>query len=124
MLAKVAGIAQLFPAVVLGLDSGRVTTPGAFAGMAAGISVAMLLMLTGRDPYSGVNAGFIALCCNFAVTAAISSLTRVQGPGFDETVLPLLAHGQATSPADLSRTMGDSVSSAGLNLAAILIRSV
>jgi len=85
-----AGIAQLFPGVVLGLYSRRVTTSGVFAGMAAGISVAMFLWLTGRDPYHSVNAGFIALCCNFAVTGIVSLLTRVHGSGFDET-LPALA---------------------------------
>jgi SSS family solute:Na+ symporter len=86
-----AGIAQLFPGVVLGLYSRRVTTPGVFAGMAAGICVAVFLMLTGRDPYYGVNAGFIALCCNFAITGMVSLLTRVRVAGFDDTRLALAA---------------------------------
>jgi len=62
LLLGFAGIAQLFPGVVLGLYSRRVTTSGVFAGMTAGICVAMFLMLTGRDPYYGLNAGLIALC--------------------------------------------------------------
>jgi SSS family solute:Na+ symporter len=79
------GVAQLFPGVVLGLYSKRVTTAGVFAGLATGISIAAFLMLTGRDPYRGLNAGFIALCLNFAVTGVVSFFTRVCVAGFDET---------------------------------------
>src|SRR5215472_476979 len=86
LLLGFAGIAQLFPGVVLGLFSKRVTTSGGFARIAAGLVIAMLLMLTGRDPYYGVHAGFIALCCNFAVAAVISLLTRVRVSGFDERI--------------------------------------
>jgi len=68
LLLGYAGIAQLFPGVVLGLFSKRVTTPGVLAGLATGISIAAILMLTGRDPYRGLNPGFIALCANFVVT--------------------------------------------------------
>jgi SSS family solute:Na+ symporter len=62
-----------------------VTTAGVFAGLASGISAAAFLMLTGRDPYRGLNAGFIALCLNFAVTGVVSSFTQVRVAGFDET---------------------------------------
>jgi SSS family solute:Na+ symporter len=85
-LMGVAAVAQFFPGVVLGLFSKRVTTSAVFAGMATGISVAVFLMLRGRDPYLGLNAGFIALCCNFAVTGVVSLLTRVRVAGFDEIV--------------------------------------
>ena len=54
--------------------------------MAAGISIAVLLFLTGRDPYYGVNAGFIALCCNFLVTVVVSVLTRAPAFSFDESL--------------------------------------
>jgi len=63
-----------------------VTTSAVFAGMVAGISVALILMLTGRDPYFGFNAGFIALCSNFAVTGLASLVTKVRTTGFDEIV--------------------------------------
>jgi solute:Na+ symporter, SSS family len=54
------GVAQLFPGVVLGLFSRRVTTTcGLFAGLVTGISVATFLMLTGRDPYMGLNAAYV-----------------------------------------------------------------
>ena len=79
-----AGVAQLFPGVILGLFSRRVTTPGIFAGMATGIAVAAILMLTGRDPYLGLKAGFIALCFNFAVTGVASLLMPIHTGGFDE----------------------------------------
>ena len=85
-LLGVAGVAQLFPGVVLGLFSKRVTTAGVVAGMFTGISITVALMLTGRDPYHGLNAGFIALCLNFAVTAAVSLLKPVAVAGFDETI--------------------------------------
>ena len=78
-----AGVAQFFPGVVFGLFSRRVTTYGVFAGMAVGILVALFLMLSGRDPYHGLNAGLIALAINFAVTAVVSKLTPAPTMGFD-----------------------------------------
>jgi solute:Na+ symporter, SSS family len=89
LLLGYAGVAQFLPGVVFGLYSRRVTTTGVFAGMATGLSIALFLMLTGRDPYMGVNAGFIALCFNFAVTGVVSLFTTVQTSGFDE-ILPAL----------------------------------
>jgi SSS family solute:Na+ symporter len=86
-----AGVTQLFPGVVLGLFSKRVTTAGVFAGLVTGISIAALLMLTGRDPYHGLNAGFIALGFNFAVTLAVSVVTPVHVSGFEEPALVMAA---------------------------------
>ncbi len=84
LLLGYAGVAQLFPGVMLGLYSRRVTTAGIFAGLATGIGVASFLMLTKHDPYHGWNAGFLALCLNFAVVAGISLVTPVRIAGFDE----------------------------------------
>ena len=98
LLLGFAGVAQLFPGVVLGLYSRRVSTPGVFAGMAVGISLAVFLMLTGRDPYYGVNAGFVALCCNFALTAVITLLWPVRIAQFEET-LPILDGSQSGDSA-------------------------
>jgi solute:Na+ symporter, SSS family len=84
LLLGYSGVAQLFPGVVLGLFSKRVTTWGVFAGLAVGIAVDATLTLSGRDPYGGLNAGFIALCVNFAVTAIVSLVTRVQVSGFED----------------------------------------
>jgi SSS family solute:Na+ symporter len=90
LLLGYAGVAQLFPGVVLGLFSRRVTTSGVFAGMATGIAIAALLMLTSRDPYRGLSAGFIALCFNFAITGLVSVLTPVQVSGFEKTPTPIV----------------------------------
>jgi len=89
LLLGYAGVAQLLPGVVLGLYWRRVTTMGVFLGMSTGIAIAVFLMLTGRDPYRGANAGFLALCCNFAVTGVVSMLTTVRVPGFDEVLPPV-----------------------------------
>ena len=45
---------------------------GVFRRAVTAISIAVFLMLTGRDPYRGLNAGFIALCLNFAVAGVVS----------------------------------------------------
>ena len=101
LLLGYAGVAQLLPGVVFGLYSRRVTTTGVFAGMSMGIVIAVLLMLTGRDPYKGVNAGFIALCCNFALTGVVSLVTTVRISGFDDLLPPVAASsgGNAASSA-------------------------
>ena len=90
LLIGYAGIAQLFPGVVLGLFSKRVTTVGVFAGIAAGIGCTAFLILTGRDPYYGLNAGFVALCLNFATTILVSLVTTAHVAGFEE-LMPVLA---------------------------------
>jgi solute:Na+ symporter, SSS family len=92
LLMGFAGVTQLFPGVILGLFSKRVTTAGIFAGLLAGIVLSVALMLTGRDPYHGLNAGFLALGLNFAVTAAVTALTPENANGFDQPELPLAAH--------------------------------
>lgn len=75
LLVGYAGVAQFFPGVVFGLYSKRPTVPGVFAGLVTGVAIAAVLMLTQHDPVIGLNAGFIALCFNFAVTAIVSMLT-------------------------------------------------
>src|SRR6185437_8661744 len=70
LLIGYAGVSQFFPGVVLGLYWRRVTMTGVFCGMAAGVGTDVLLMLTHRDPCFGINAGFLALCLNFAVVGA------------------------------------------------------
>ena len=76
ILLGAAGVAQIFPGVLLGLYSQRVTASAVFAGMASGIFVAAILMLTKHDPYFGLNAGFIALCFNCVVTGFVSLVRR------------------------------------------------
>jgi len=79
LLVGYAGVSQFFPGVVFGLFSERVNTGGVFTGMVAGVSIASFLMLTGRDPFRGLNAGFIALCCNLAIVT-VATLLRPAAP--------------------------------------------
>jgi SSS family solute:Na+ symporter len=87
LLLGYAGVTQFFPGVVLGLYSKRVTQVGVFAGLAAGVAIVAFLMLTKRDPYIGLNAGFIGLCANFAITGLVSLLSPAASMQLD----PLLA---------------------------------
>ncbi len=70
-----AGVTQFFPGVVLGLYWNRVTMPGVFAGMIAGVTTVAFLILTHQNPFLGWNAGFVALCINFLITAILSLVT-------------------------------------------------
>jgi solute:Na+ symporter, SSS family len=72
LLVGYAGVSQFFPGVVLGLFWRRVTMAGVFCGMVIGVSCTAFLILSKRDPFDGLNAGFIALCVNFAVTVVVS----------------------------------------------------
>jgi SSS family solute:Na+ symporter len=74
LLTGYAGVSQFFPGVVLGLYWKRVTMPGVFAGMIAGVATVICLMLSHRDPLFGWSAGFVALCLNALITALVSLL--------------------------------------------------
>jgi solute:Na+ symporter, SSS family len=74
LLLGYAGVSQFFPGVVLGLYWPRANRYGIFAGTATGVAAAAALMLTGHDPVFGMNAGFVALCANFAVAVVVSLL--------------------------------------------------
>jgi SSS family solute:Na+ symporter len=82
LLVGYAGVAQFFPGMVLGLYSRRATLPGVFAGLVTGVLIAAVLMLTKHDPVMGLNAGFIALCFNFAITGVVSLLTSTDQSAF------------------------------------------
>jgi solute:Na+ symporter, SSS family len=84
LLLGYAGVTQFFPGVVLGLYWRRVTMIGVFAGMVVGVTSVAFLVLSARDPFFGLNAGFFALCLNFVVTGLVSLLTSAQPSGFDE----------------------------------------
>ncbi len=99
-LAGVNGVAQLVPGVFLGLFSRRATTAGIFAGLVTGVAIAAALTFTNRDPYHGLNAGFLALCFNFAVTCIVSALTRARISSIDE-IPAELASAQPPSVASL-----------------------
>jgi solute:Na+ symporter, SSS family len=85
-----SGIAQFAPGIVFGICSRRVTGKGVLAGLLAGLAVAGYLIFTHRDPFLGLNAGFIGLVANILVLAAVSSITPREPNGFDPsgTVAP------------------------------------
>ena len=62
------GVCQFFPAVVLGLFIRRIDLRAATAGIITGVGTVVFLVATGRDPQWGMNAGFVALLVNLAVT--------------------------------------------------------
>src|SRR6185312_213813 len=72
LLLGYAGVTQFFPGVVLGLFWKQVRMLGVFAGLVAGVACASLLILSKHDPLAGINAGFLALCLNFAVAVFLS----------------------------------------------------
>jgi SSS family solute:Na+ symporter len=74
LLLGYAGVTQFFPGVVLGLFWERVRMEGVFAGLVTGVACATLLILSNRDPFGGVNAGFLALCLNFGIAVLWSAL--------------------------------------------------
>ena len=47
---------------------------GVFAGIIISVGAVVLLVLTKRDPFFGLNAGFFAMCTNFLVTVVVSLL--------------------------------------------------
>jgi solute:Na+ symporter, SSS family len=72
LLLGYAAVAQFFPGVLLGLYWPRVSARAVFVGMIAGVVSAGILMLSHRDPWFGLNAGFVALCLNFLLVVALS----------------------------------------------------
>ena len=72
MLWGYDGVTQFFPGVLFGLYWRGVTRAGVWSGMVAGLATVAFLVLSKNDPVLGINAGFFALCVNFAVVAAVS----------------------------------------------------
>ncbi len=68
------GVSQFCPGIVLGLFWKRVHAAAVFSGMITGLALVLVLMLGKHDPFMGLNAGFVALLANFAVTVLASWL--------------------------------------------------
>ncbi|WP_433869921.1 sodium:solute symporter family protein [Saccharopolyspora sp. CA-218241] len=66
------GLAQLLPVVLLSLLWKRMSTSAAAAGLASGVVVVAALVLTGNDPWYGINAGLLGLVVNVAVNVAVT----------------------------------------------------
>jgi solute:Na+ symporter, SSS family len=90
LLLGYAGVSQFFPAVVFGLFWPRVTTIGVAAGLVIGMVSVAVLMLSHRDPFHGVNAGFFSLLLNAFFTWLVSLLTPRQA-----NPLPLIEDSRA-----------------------------
>ena len=86
LLLAYDGIAQFSPGVIFGLYWKRATSTGVFAGILAGVGLVLVLVLSKRDPFMGLNAGFVALCVNVAVTVVASLCTPAQQNRLKERV--------------------------------------
>jgi SSS family solute:Na+ symporter len=74
------GLAQLLPVVLISLLWKRMSTAGAAAGLAAGVVVVALLVITGNDPWLGINAGLLGLVVNVLVNVAVSLARPATAP--------------------------------------------
>jgi len=77
------GVSQFFPGVVLGLFWRRATKQGVTAGLLTGVGVVVGLIVAGRDPFLGLNAGFVGLAANAAVTVLVSLSTKSASGGWE-----------------------------------------
>jgi solute:Na+ symporter, SSS family len=73
LLLTYNGISQFMPAILFGATWKRVSAYGVLAGIVVGVTIAVALAARGIAPW-GINAGFIGLAANFAVTVAASLL--------------------------------------------------
>lgn len=88
LLIGYAGVSQFFPGIVLGLFWGCANRVGVFSGLVVGIIGVAFLILSGRDPFVGLNAGFAALVLNLAVTVVVSLMSDPRARKPAGTVAP------------------------------------
>lgn len=69
------GVCQFFPGVVLGLFWKKVSKTGVWCGLLTGTGVVVALIVTGSDPFLGLNAGFVGLAVNAFFTVVVSLMT-------------------------------------------------
>jgi SSS family solute:Na+ symporter len=74
------GVSQFFPGVVLGLFWKRVSSTGVICGLLTGLALVVFLVFSRHDPLWGMNAGFVALAANGAVTLIVSLLSKERRP--------------------------------------------
>ncbi len=63
LLLAYDGIAQFFPGVIFGLYWKRATAAGVFAGIVAGVSLVLVLVLSKHDPFLGRECRFCGAVC-------------------------------------------------------------
>jgi SSS family solute:Na+ symporter len=76
LLIGYSGIAQLAPAVLLGMFSRRPTLAGVSAGLAVGIAFATTVQLAGLTLPFRIHAGLAALALNLAVVLVVDRFAR------------------------------------------------
>jgi SSS family solute:Na+ symporter len=79
-------VTQFFPGVVLGLFWKGVDRRGVIWGLMTGFVLAAVLVFTKHDPFLGMNAGFVALVVNAAVTVAVSRFFGMKAENQGQTV--------------------------------------
>ena len=77
------GVCQFFPGVVFGLFWKRVTKAAVLSGLITGSSIVVFLILAGKDPFLGMNAGFVALVINTMVTLLVTLMKKNKAGGFE-----------------------------------------
>jgi len=77
------GVCQFFPGVVFGLFWKRVTKAAVLSGLITGSSIVVFLILAGKDPFLGMNAGFVALVINTIVTLLVTLMKKNKAGGFE-----------------------------------------
>jgi SSS family solute:Na+ symporter len=76
-------VSQFAPGIFLGIVWKRASTSGIVTGLVGGLAVAEGLSLINRDPFHGLNAGFIGLAVNTALVIGVGLLTKGGPNGFD-----------------------------------------
>ncbi len=77
------GVCQFFPGVVFGLFWRRVTKVAVLSGLITGVCIVVFLILARKDPFLGMNAGFVGLFVNTLVTLVVSLMTKTRTGGFE-----------------------------------------
>ncbi|MGW3470486.1 hypothetical protein ACWDKQ_18955 [Saccharopolyspora sp. NPDC000995] len=74
------GLAQLLPVALISLLWKRMSTAGAASGLAAGVVVVAMLVITGNDPWLGINAGLLGLAVNILVNIVVTIAHPASSP--------------------------------------------
>jgi SSS family solute:Na+ symporter len=85
-LLSYEGFAQLVPVVILGLLWRGMSRQGAWAGLASGVAVVVVLNTTGHDPVFGVNGGLLGLAVNLIVVVTMSRFAPRRIQAVDSSV--------------------------------------
>lgn len=91
LLVGYSGIAQLAPAIVLGMFSRRPTLPGVSAGLLAGIGFVAAANVFGWAFPGGLHPGLVGLVVNLALVVGVSAVTRKPSPERLSRIESLLA---------------------------------